>query len=368
MGLPGVSKRHVSSPFKGGTDLVHKALVAGANGIIGKALLEELARAPGWEAQGLSRSHGDILADLSDAPHTRKALEGAADCTHLFYAAYGSGGGLAEEDTRNSAMLRNLLDGLKHVGAPLTRVVLYQGAKVYGVHLGPVSTPFYEDENPRPIGPNFYFTQERELQARHEAGGPAWTILRPDVVVGDAAGNAMNIATVIGAYAAICAADQAAFRFPGSYKTYDRCLAQVTDAHALARASLWAATSEAAVGQAFNYVHAPFRWRRIWERLAQHFGLAVGEPIPFSLAGHMPALAPIWGQIGKHLVQPDFAKAVGWGFGDFVFGTEVDVVSDMTKIRLAGYTEDADPLAVLINAIERQQKQGVIPRVGLREG
>lgn len=344
--------------------MVHKALVAGANGIIGKALLEELSGASEWEGRGLSRSHGDIRADLTDALQTRQALEAAADTTHLFYAAYGSGGGLAEEDTRNAVMLRNLLDGLKHVGAPLKRVVLYQGAKVYGVHLGPVSTPFYEDENPRPIGPNFYFTQERELQARHDAGGPEWTILRPDVVVGDAAGNAMNIATVIGAYAAICAADQAAFRFPGSYTTYDRCLAQVTDAHALARASLWAATANTAAGQAFNYVHAPFRWRRIWERLAQHFGLEVGEPIPFSLAKHMPALAPVWEQVSRNLVQPDFAMAVGWEFGDFVFGTEADVVSDMTKIRLAGYSADADPLDALIHAIERQQKQGVLPRIG----
>ena len=77
---------------------------------------------------------------------------------------------MAEEDERNSAMLRNLLDGLEAASAPLKRVVLYQGAKVYGVHLGPVTTPFYEDENPRPIGPNFYFTQERELQRRRAAG------------------------------------------------------------------------------------------------------------------------------------------------------------------------------------------------------
>jgi hypothetical protein len=112
-------------------------------------------------------------------------------------------------------MLRNLLDGLDAVGAPLERVVLYQGAKVYGVHLGPVpaprapaarrrrparrggcaasrrsadplrrgsdaararrrTAPFYEDENPRHIGPNFYFTQEDVLRRRAERGGAAW--------------------------------------------------------------------------------------------------------------------------------------------------------------------------------------------------
>lgn len=132
------------------------ALVAGAGGIIGKALLEELARTPDWQGLALSRSKGDLVADLSNADETRQALTAAGAVTHVFYAAYGPGGGLAEEDTRNAAMLRNLLDGLEAVGAPLQRVILYQGAKVYGVHLGPVTTPFYEDENPRPIGPNFY--------------------------------------------------------------------------------------------------------------------------------------------------------------------------------------------------------------------
>jgi nucleoside-diphosphate-sugar epimerase len=340
------------------------ALVVGAGGIIGKALLEEIDRTPDWRGVAVSRSKGDIVANLGDAAATRTALAGARDVTHVFYAAYAPGGGLAQEDERNSAMLRNLLDGLNAVGAPVQRVVLYQGAKVYGVHLGPVTTPFYEDENPRPIGPNFYFTQERELQRRRATGGPEWTILRPDVVVGDAAGNAMNIATVIGVYAALTAANGAAFRFPGSRRTYDDCLAQVTDAHALARASLWAACAEAAAGEAFNYVHPPFRWRRVWEQIARHFRLPVGEPIPFALAEHMPALAPLWQKMSDGLVQPDYAKAVGWGFGDFVFGTEADVISDMTKIRLAGFCEDRDPVDMLIRAIERQQAAGIIPRIG----
>lgn len=312
-------------------------LVAGAGGIIGKALLERMAHAPGWRGLALSRVGGDVSADLTDAAATRMAvMAGTAGVTHLFYAAYKAGGGLAEEDRVNSAMLRHLLDGLEAGGAKLERVVLYQGAKVYGVHLGPVSSPFYEDENPRPIGPNFYFTQEDELRRRHEAGGPAWTILRPDVVLGDAAGNAMNIATVIGAYAALTKADGAAFRFPGSAHVYDHCLAQFTDAHALARASLWAATDDAARVQAFNYVHAPFRWRRVWEKVAAHFKLETGEPIPFSLAAHMPALEPVWRRIADGLVQPDFAKAVGWGFGDFVFGSAYDVLSDTTKIVWPG--------------------------------
>ena len=343
------------------------ALVAGANGIIGKALMGEIARTPDWRGVALSRRPhvaGDSIAcDLTDAEATREALAAARDTTHVFFAAYAPGGGLAGEDRVNGAMLRNLLDGLEGVGAPVERVVLYQGAKIYGVHLGPVPAPFYEDENPRHLGPNFYQTQEDELRRRAAAGGPEWSILRPDVVVGDAAGNAMNIATVIGAFAALSKATGAAFRFPGSAEVYNHVFAEVTDSHALARASLWAATADAARDEAFNYVHEPFRWRRVWEKVGAELGLEVGPPMPLKLADHMPALAPVWDRLATEQGLPatPYEKAVGWGFGDFVFGAEFDVVADTTKIRLAGFTETVDSVKALIDAIRRQQASHVIP-------
>jgi nucleoside-diphosphate-sugar epimerase len=343
------------------------ALVAGANGIIGKALMEEIGRTSGWRGRALSRRHhgseGAIACDLTDPAATLAALAAARDITHVFFAAYAAGGGLAAEDAVNGAMLRSLLDGLEAVGAPVERVVLYQGAKIYGVHLGPASAPFYEDENPRHLGPNFYQTQEDELRARAAAGGPSWSILRPDVVVGDAAGNAMNIATVIGAFAALSRATGSAFRFPGSAKVYEGVFAQLTDARALARASLWAALADTARGQAFNYVHEPFRWRRVWEKLGKALELEVGPPMPLKLAGHMPALEPVWDRIvaEQGLNTASYGKSVSWGFGDFVFGAEFDVISDMTKIRLAGFSETVDTVEALAGAIRRQQSQGVIP-------
>lgn len=110
----------------------------------------------------------------------------------------------------------------------------------------------------------------------------------------------------------------------------------------------------------------PFRWRRVWEKIARHLELELGEPIPFALADHMPALKSVWQELSAGLVQPDLSKAVGWSFGDFVFGTEADVVSDMTKNRLAGFHEDLDPVLALIHAIERQVRGGVIPGIGER--
>ena len=96
------------------------ALIAGANGIIGKGLMQELATAGGWRVRALSRrphpSREVIATDLADPEATRAALIPARDTTHLFYAALAPQPSLADEDRVNGGMLRNLLDGLEARG------------------------------------------------------------------------------------------------------------------------------------------------------------------------------------------------------------------------------------------------------------
>ncbi|MFF2324158.1 SDR family oxidoreductase [Agrobacterium sp. NPDC058088] len=352
-----------------GTQQNKVALVVGATGIIGTALVQTLLSAPGWNVRALSRQPvsdvSTIGADLSDPSALKAALAAARDTTHVFYAALAPRPTLADENAVNGAMLRNLLDGLYAVGAPLRRIVLYQGAKVYGVHLGRVPSPFYEDENPRHMGPNFYFTQQDELCDRQAKGGPDWSILRPDVVVGNSIGSSMHIAMVIGMFAALTKASGATFRFPGSNRVYEDVLAQITDANSLARASLWAAQADGARNEAFNYVQSPFRWRRIWERIGEAFSLECGPPMPLRLANHMADKADMWGKMVRNsgLLERPFSDAVGWPFGDFVFNTEFDMVSDMGKIRRAGFHEDPDPAASLINAIRQLQEMRALPRL-----
>jgi hypothetical protein len=58
-----------------------------------------------------------------------------------------------------------------------------------------------------------------------------------------------------------------------------------------------------------------------------------------------------------------YNRAVGWAFGDFVFKAEFDLVSDMTKIRLAGFAETVDTGKALISAIRRQQTAGTVPPI-----
>jgi hypothetical protein len=100
------------------------------------------------------------------------------DATHLVFAAYSEHGSLAAQIAPNVALLSNTLDGLAVAGAPLRHVTLYQGMKAYGAHLGPYRTPAREDE-PRLLGPNFYYDQEDLLRRTAAERGFRFTVLRP---------------------------------------------------------------------------------------------------------------------------------------------------------------------------------------------
>jgi nucleoside-diphosphate-sugar epimerase len=342
------------------------ALVVGASGIIGDAVVRELQGRPDWKVRALPRTFADgvesIKADLLNAQATAAALKSASDTTHVFYAALKGGRDLAEEEAINAAMLRNLLDGLKAAGAPLARVVHYQGAKVYGVHLGRAVAPFYEDD-PRHLSPNFYYAQEDILRERARAGEFEWAILRPDVVVGDIVGNPMNIVMVMGVFAALSKEAGIPLRFPGSHNVYDGVFAQTTDSGWMARASVWAALDPAARNEAFNLVNEPFRWERIWKRVAQAFEMEVGPPQPLSLAKQMPAKASDWQRLAeRHGLQTlPYEKLVAWPFGDFIFNTEFDMISDMGKIRRAGFTEAVETGDTVVQAIASLRRQKVLP-------
>jgi nucleoside-diphosphate-sugar epimerase len=342
------------------------ALVAGAAGIIGDAVMRELD-GDGWTVRGLSRralrDHPSIQADLTDATATAAALRDAKDTTHLFYAALAPDPDLATEATRNAQMLGNLLDGLEAAGAPLQRVIIYQGFKIYGIHLGAhVPTPARESDPPH-MPPNLYMAQEAELRDRASRSRWDYVALRPDVVVGDIWGNPMNIALVVGAFAEISRALGIPLRFPGSDKTFGQ-LVQFTDSALLARASRWAATSARASGEAFNVTNGDtFRWERMWDDVARHLGLETAPPVPLTLARHMADKGSLWRTLAdRHgLAAPDLDRLVGWGFGDFIFHTETDVISDVNKIYEHGFTERRNSTASLLSAIDSFKRQRILP-------
>lgn len=342
------------------------ALVAGGSGIVGRAVAAELKR-QGWTVRALARRPIDgmdtIAVDLTDGEATVSALKGAASTTHLFYAALCQDPDLAVEAERNGRMLSNVLDGLEAAAAPLQRVVSYEGFKIYGIHLGAnVRTPARESDPPH-MPPNIYLSQQAVLKARSARGHWDNVALRPDVVVGDIFGNPMNIALTVGVFAELSRELAVPMRFPGTDKAY-RQLVQFTDAGLLARASLWAATDEKASGEVFNVTNGDvFRWERMWEDVARHLGLEVAPPVPLSLARHMADKGAVWKEIARRhgLVQPDLAELVQWPFGDVIFHTETDVVSDVNKICEFGFTERVNSTKSLLAVIDSLKRQRVLP-------
>jgi len=97
--------------------------------------------------------------------------------------------------------------------------------------------------------------------------------------------------------------------------------------------------------------------------VADNFGMEVSAPQPMSLARQMPSLAGEWEKlVTRHALQgPAFQKLVSWGFGDFIFNCEFDVISDMGKIRRAGFLEPSDNERWIQTALHQLRQKKIIP-------
>jgi nucleoside-diphosphate-sugar epimerase len=150
-----------------------RTLVVGALGVIGRSVVEHLADT-GRAVVGLSRRRPPlaagtgaehVLADVTDPGTGVRLRDSLHDVTHLVFAAYQEQPSLAGQVAPNVDLLEGSLDALAASGAALHHATLYQGNKYYGAHLGPFKTPAREDD-PRLLGPNFYYDQEDLLRLR----------------------------------------------------------------------------------------------------------------------------------------------------------------------------------------------------------
>jgi len=343
------------------------ALVIGATGIIGRTIAEELAGGD-WNIIAVSQSGApvpgaqtSISADLLNRQAALERLAGAKDATHLFYAAYAPRASFVEEAEPNLALLMNSIEGVEAAGAKLERVILITGAKYYGVHLGPSTAPAHET-NPRHIGPNFYYAQEDYLRSRSPAAWN-WTNLVPSHLTGFATGNPMNLVLTIAVYASIAKELGLRLDFPGTEAAF-KALTQIVDAQQLAAAAVWAAGSEAARNEVFNIANGdPTRWSELWPVFARYFGLKPGVVRPIPFPAFMAAQEPVWGAItAKYGLKPfPFAKLVNWGFGEFMFNIDYDIMLALGKIRRAGFTAHPDTADRFLMRFGQYARAGIIP-------
>mgnify|MGYP000886471158 FL=1 len=353
--------------------MAHHALVVGASGIVGSATSRLLAE-QGWQVSGLARNPKaadnvtPLAADLLDPASLATALEGLKP-THLYLTTWARQATEAENIRVNAAMIRNLLDALRPAGS-VEHVALVTGLKHY---LGPFEaygkgtlpqTPFREEQGRLDVE-NFYYAQEDEVFAAAKRDGFTWSVHRPHTITGVAVGNAMNMATTLAVYASICRETGRPFRFPGSAVQWNS-LTDMTDARQLAKQLLWASTTPAAANQAFNIVNGDvFRWKWMWQRIAEWFGIQAapfdGEPAP--LEEQMANDAEIWLSLAaKHdLAEADITRLTSPWHTDADLGRPIEVVTDMSKSRKLGFLDYQASDEAFFAVFEQLRKARLIP-------
>nr|WP_294781611.1 SDR family oxidoreductase [uncultured Flavobacterium sp.] len=351
------------------------ALVVGATGITGSNLAEELI-AQGFTTYGLSRNPNDeivglipVKADLLDVENLTNALEQIAP-THVYFTTWMRNDTEAENIRVNSLMVRNLLDVLSPKKS-IQHVALVTGLKHY---LGPFDayansgtlpeTPVRE-EHPRLSFPNFYYAQEDEVYAAADREGFSWSIHRPHTVIGYAVGNQMNMGTTLAVYAAICKETGRKFIWPGSAEQWNG-LSDVADAKIVAKQLVWASITDATKNKAYNIVNGDvFRWKWLWQRIANWFGV---EAVGFNdeikpLEDEMKNDQKIWKAIAEkyQLKEQNLSRLASAWHTDLDLGRPLEVMTDMTNSRNAGFTEFQNTEENFIQLFEKLRTEKIIP-------
>jgi len=348
-----------------------KALVAGALGVTGRTLVNHLVSLGDWEVIGLSRRSPEfetpakyIAVDLLNRSEIESRLRGINDISHVFYSALYWGKDFFDEVGPNLAMLTNTVETVLPSSPNLRKVVLLEGAKYYGAHLGPYKTPARETD-PRHMKPNFYYDQEDYLKERSGGKSWSWSAVRPSSICGFAVGNPMNMATVIAVYAVLCKEMELPFRFPGSTGSYNAVM-EMTDAELLAKAVVWAGETDKCDGEGINITNGDFnRWAHLWPKLAEYFKMDYAPPQHLPLAQFMSDKDSLWRTlVKKHgLLDYSFQEAVSWGFGEAVFNIDYDIMTDTNKCRRFGFLEWVDTEEMLFRQFDQFQKMRFIPAI-----
>lgn len=354
-----------------------RMLIVGATGLAGAAAAEHLCGLGEWEVVTLSRrptrlgsaSH-HISVDLSDADACREAFRDAPSITHMFYAAL-----YEEEDLESSwrsqfqvgvnlRMLQNVVESI--ASTPHFRhLTILQGGKAYGSHLGRVPVPAKE-RWPRMPHDIFYWQQEDYLRSRSDGRAWSFSILRPQMILGDALRSPMSLIAALGVYASVMREMGRPLSFPGGGTYVTAC----ADSRLIARAAEFCATHEEASGETFNVVNGDaVVWRDLWPSFAAHFGMPAGDDEPIRLTEEMPRLAPLWDRIVtrhglKALSMGDIVGA-SWQFADLTFGygkeRPFDRLMSPIKLRNAGFADCFDTEDSILFWLKRMQDARILP-------
>lgn len=357
-----------------------RILIAGASGLVGFAAVQHFAQRPDWDVVGVSRRipaglEGATLisVDLKDKRRCAEVFGQMSDVTHVAYAAVNEKPGLIQgwrerdQMETNLAMLENLFAPLEAVATGLQHVSLLQGTKAYGVHLAPFPIPARE-RWPRHQHENFYWLQEDYLRAKQRGKTWHWTILRPQLVFGEAIGGNLNVLPAIGVYAALRREAGLPLSFPGG----PPLIFEAVDTELFARALEWAATTPACQNETFNITNGDvFVWHNVWPVIAEALGMEVGPPEPLSLAQELPKRETEWAAIVQkydlrapasvHEFVGESAALADFAFSYGATHLPPPIIVSTIRARQAGFHDCIDTEDMLRKWIRRYQEQRLLP-------
>lgn len=347
-------------------------VVIGATGVAGSAFVKYLGdhadQFSGFRVTAVSRRAPVDVSSLAarlplltylqaDLLDDFDQLSVIKDATHLVFAGFVPAQDFASQVEPNKAILLNCLQALDR--CPIERVLLIQGMKYYGSHLGPFKTPAREDD-PRVEGPNYYYDQQDLL----EQSGLDWVCLRPHVICGtDSIGTPQNILSVIGVYAALLKAQGRPLVWPGTQESFC-AINQATDANLLAQAIAYFLFHDDCRNEAFNITNGDFfRWQHLWPKLADVFNIEAGGVATEDLSVSMPPLASIWDDIVRkyNLKLLDMGSITHWPFADYILRTGWDVMASTVKARQYGFTPCMDTELMYIDHLRTLQRLAILP-------
>ena len=347
-----------------------KALIVGGTGITGRSVIEALERKTDWQITALSRRKPDfdsqaefISVDLLDDKDSEKKLANVSDVTHFFYCGL-SGGIEAENVEGNLKLLQNSLGNVSSSSKDLKRVILTQGGKYYGVHIGPHKTPSVETD-PRHLPPNFYYDQEDYVKSLQKENNWDHVLVRPEVMIGFSQnGGALTALSTFAVYAAICAELDVPFHYPGTTASFE-AFNKWTDSKILGDFEVWAAEQEHCGNEAFNItVGSIFSWSILWDKIADYFGAQRGVIMRFSLTDFLSDKGHVWDSIvEKHNLQKlAMDQLASWAFADWIVGRDYHTMLDDTKRIQYGFTEVRTHEEAIFGMFRKLQDAKVLPR------
>ncbi|UKZ68190.1 uncharacterized protein TrAtP1_009225 [Trichoderma atroviride] len=391
------------------------ALVFGASGITGWAILREALKYPtpstfhkiiGLTNRPLDRSKSflpedhrlvivpgvDLTAAVDDVAAKLAGIDGIKDVTDVYFAAYVQPPGASDFEgfdilkEVNVRILETAVQAVERVSPNLRFWSLQTGGKSYGyVHVHQLGFPKVPAKETDPRIPQpyqdqvFYYAQHDSLQKLSAGKNWRFAEIRPDLVIGfvPGGGNAMNYVQALGIFLSFYAdrerqspEPKKTIAYPGPLTVYNSHYTEIGQT-TLARAHIFVSNLDGiANGEVFNVGDSPVtagnNWAEKWVSICAMFGLegvAPEETPSLSVLKYMEQHREEWAAFeAKHGLKSGIIGRTSWEFMDVLTSLPVfDRQYDLTKITTAGFERRSNVLQNYQEAFDLMRAAKMIP-------